>query len=195
MSNQYTYKLPFTEEQIFSDYILSEMSQDEIALKYQTSQHVIWRALKRMGIQSRVATKRNQFRENNTSWKGGRVLVAKAKRIRGERAAFGNGYFYILDPLHPNANKSGYVAEHILVATKRAGRPLEKGEMVHHANLNKHDNSVENLSIVSAKKHSEFHNQLEEIAIEFMKEGFIIFNNIHGYSRIHCIEATNTGKK
>jgi hypothetical protein len=159
------------------------MSQDEIALKYSVSQKVIWRAMIKMGIPRRIQAKRNQYGALNSSWKGGRVLVAKAKMQRGERSTFGNGYYYIKDPLHPNANKSGYVAEHIVVATQERNRPLSTGEMVHHIDLDKHNNVAANLVITTAPEHSLWHNQLEEIAVSFMREGLVVFDPTRGYYR------------
>lgn len=184
MSNQYLYSLPFTEEELVDCYINQGMSQHEVALKFGTSQKVVWRAMRKMGISARVASKRNQFGPRNDSWKGGRVLVAKTKKPRGSKSEFNNGYYYLLDPEHPNANKSGYVAEHIVVATNQRGAPLSKGELVHHINLNKHDNHSDNLIIATRKRHAIWHNQLEEIAISYMLEGKVVFDPQRGYYRI-----------
>jgi len=181
MSNQYTYRVPFTEEELFHDYEVMRMSQAEIAAKYKTTQKVVWRAMQRMGIQPRKAAKRNQAGSRNHMWKGGRVLVAKTTRQRGERSSFGNGYYYVLMRDHPNANKSGYVAEHIVVITEHLGRPLRKGEVVHHINLNKHDNRLENLAIAKRRQHANWHVQLEELAVQLMTEGKIVFSVEHGY--------------
>lgn len=183
MSNQYSYKVPFTEEQLHRDYVSLRMSQHEIAAKYGTTQKVVWRAMQKMGIHARAAAKRNQYGHKNAYWKGGRVLTAKKQRQRGERSSFGNGYYYVLMPDHPNANKSGYVAEHILVATNQRGRPLSDGECVHHVNLNKHDNRPENLVIVLRQTHAIWHTQLEEIAVSFMAEGLVSFDSVGGYRR------------
>jgi hypothetical protein len=169
------------------------MTQAEIAAHFGTSQKVVCTAMRKCGIPARVAYKRDQRREKNSYWRGGRVLVAKAKRQRGERSAFGNGYFYVIMPDHPNANKSGYVAEHTLVATKTIGRALKKGECVHHVNLQKHDNRPENLVVVSHKKHSEMHNQLEEIAVSLMAEGRVAFDPQSGY-RLAQVKAADPGE-
>jgi len=181
MSNQHSYRVPFTEEQLTTDYFKLRMSQKEIAVKYGTSQKVVWKAMRKMGMAARTAAKRDQFRENNPTWKGGRILVAVAKKKRGERTAFGNGYYYLLHPEHPNCDARGYVAEHIYVVTAQRGKPLARGEMVHHIDLNKHNNSPENLAVTTASEHSVWHAQLEEIAVQFMREGRIGFDAARGY--------------
>ena len=48
-------------------------TQDEIAEVMGVSQKVIWRHMKNHGIPVRVAKKRNQFGEKNSSWKGGKA--------------------------------------------------------------------------------------------------------------------------
>lgn len=184
MANQYTYNVPFTEEELYDCYVNKQMTQVEIAELYGTTQKVLWLAMKKMGISARTAAKRNQWGVNNSSWKGGRVLCGKAKRQCGERAAFGNGYYYILDPDHPNTTKNGYVAEHIVVATKERGAPLQTDEIVHHINLNKHDNRPENLAITKRKSHAIWHCQLEEIAVSMMQDGLITFDPKYGYKLV-----------
>lgn len=69
MANQYTYSYPFTEAQLRMDYEAG-MSQTEVAEKYGTTQRVVFNAMRRFGIKSRVAAKRDQRGPKNTSWKG-----------------------------------------------------------------------------------------------------------------------------
>jgi hypothetical protein len=69
MSNKYTYKLPFTKEQLQVDY-WAGLSQVEIAARYHTTQKVVWRAMSNLGIKARTAAKRNQKGSSNDSWKG-----------------------------------------------------------------------------------------------------------------------------
>jgi hypothetical protein len=60
------------------------------------------------------------------------------------------GYVFIRcpDPHHPNAkSKPGWIAEHVWVMSQVLGRPLRKGESVHHRNNIKHDNRPENLQL------------------------------------------------
>ena len=178
MSNKYTYSVPFTDEELYDLYVNQVMSQKEIADRYGVSQHVVQRAMKKMGIPSRVAAKRNQTGINNTSWRGGRTLFAARA---GDTRFSDAGYWYVRKPDHPNATKNGYVAEHILVATEQAGRPLTEGECVHHIDMNKQHNTSENLIICTRKQHREYHLQLELIAIQLYRAGLVVFDRNKGY--------------
>jgi hypothetical protein len=60
------------------------------------------------------------------------------------------GYVLVRAPDgHPNAKKSGYILEHVLVMTTVLGRPLKPGESVHHKNGLKDDNRPDNLELWS----------------------------------------------
>lgn len=80
----------------------------------------------------------DQWGSNNPSWKGG-------KRITPD------GYRLILlepgDPMLSMADASRCVLEHRLVVARQMGRPLKKGETVHHLNGNKSDNRPGNLEL------------------------------------------------
>lgn len=93
MSNKYTHSVPFSREQLYHDYVLNQMSQHEIATQYGTTQKVVWRAMKNMQIPARVAAKRNQYGENNSSWKGKSALYSsfhqRVKYSRGRAKDYG----------------------------------------------------------------------------------------------------------
>jgi len=172
MSNKYTYSVPFTEEELFDCYINQGMSQTEVGVKFGTTQHVVWKAMQRMKLPARKAYKRDQEGTKNSSWKGGRVLMGqscKANRYCGA------GYWYILNPDHPNAMKSGYVGEHIVIATDQRGEPLQEEECVHHKDFIKQNNHQDNLHICTRKHHRELHLQLEHIAVQLYRTGLVDF--------------------
>ena len=186
MSNKYTYSVPFTEEELFQAYVTDGMTQHECADKFGVSQHVIHRAMRKMGISARKAAKRDQKGDKNASWKGGRVLVngkaQKGHRFLSDRNA-NKAYFMVKDPDHPNAQKSsGYVFEHIKIALESEGRTqLNPDECVHHINFIRTDNRPENLAICSKSKHREFHGKLECLVGRLYDLGIVGFDKENGY--------------
>ena len=59
----------------------------------------------------------------------------------------GNGYVVRYEPKNSNSGPNGQVYQHRHVMSKIIGRPLKKGENVHHKNGNRQDNSPSNLEL------------------------------------------------
>ena len=68
-------------------------------------------------------------------------------RTMGTGCVGTNGYRRLYRPNHPNASTDGYISEHTLVMAEMIGRPLRKGESVHHKNGVRDDNRPENLQL------------------------------------------------
>lgn len=72
-----------------------------------------------------------------------------------------NGYILQYCPEHPRAIRSGgekgYVYEHVLVAEKTIKRRLLPDEEVHHLDLNRSNNSPDNLVVLSSEAHVKLH--------------------------------------
>jgi len=67
----------------------------------------------------------------------------------------GNGYREITKG--ENAGKG----EHVIVIEKLIGRRLKKGEVVHHLNLNRLDNRIENLMLMKGSEHTSLHRRIK----------------------------------
>ena len=95
-------------------------------------------------------TKRKQsatkLRERNPNWNGGRSCI--------------RGYALVLCPEHPKADFNGYIPEHRLALEKRLGRFLKPGEVVHHIDMDKSNNSPDNLVALNRREHQQYHGRL-----------------------------------
>lgn len=64
------------------------MTQSEIAIEFNTTQKVVFRWFKDLGIKSRIAFKRDQKGSKNNSWKGKNITYAamhcRVQSIRGK---------------------------------------------------------------------------------------------------------------
>ncbi len=153
MANKYTKTFPISKENLIKDYVENNMSQMEIVEKYNVCLKVVQRLFRDYEIKPRKQIKRNQFRENNNNWKGGKTTD-------------NHGYILIKCIGHPRAKECGdYVPEHILVMEKHIGRYLKfygldnsNSEVVHHINEDKSDNDIKNLQLMTVAEHAKLHN-------------------------------------
>lgn len=89
----------------------------------------------------------------NPNWRGGLTRSSK-------------GYWYVKKPEHPRASKTGYVKRADLVLEVKLGRPLIAGEIAHHKNENKEDDSPDNLELMTLANHTRLHHPKKTQALK-----------------------------
>lgn len=77
-------------------------------------------------------------------------------------------YLYALVPDHPNATKNGYALLHRVLMENHLGRLLEKNEVVHHLDENRHNNAIENLQVMDSKEHNRMHSSTGRTIVELV---------------------------
>ena len=143
-------KKGMTDEE-FKDYLISEYKDNsirQIAHKLNVTQVAIRKYFKKYNI---------PFKEKKDTYLRG----AKAPNWNGGRHMH-NGYIEIYAPKHPHKNKRNCIYEHQKVMEDYLGRYLEKGEVVHHKDLCKTNNNIENLQLLTMSEHSKLHAKLRK---------------------------------
>ena len=88
MANKYTALPTPPKKELEYLYHKKKMSQVEVGKNYRTTQKVVFSWFVKLGIKSRVPKKRNQIRENNSSWKGDKATYAafhyRVESLRGK---------------------------------------------------------------------------------------------------------------
>lgn len=77
------------------------------------------------------------------------ISLDKPRKNPKGKARYKSAYGYIVLNIkgHPNASSNGVIAEHTFIMSQHLGRPLTKGENVHHKNGIRDDNRIENLEL------------------------------------------------
>jgi DNA-directed RNA polymerase sigma subunit (sigma70/sigma32) len=91
-----------------------------------------------------MSTSPNYRKEDHPRWHGGYCIKDGKVWVRCEGD-------------HPRKGTDGYVSRATLVAESKIGRLLEPGEVVHHVNRNKLDDSPDNLMVVTQAEHMRLH--------------------------------------
>lgn len=150
-----------TDEKLIELYVKQKKSCKEICRLYGLSENSstnIGIKLKKLGV-----TIRKDSGKNHHNWKGGKISK-------------GNGYVGIWKPEHYKADKQGYVYEHTLVMEQKIKRKISKEEEIHHINLNKKDNDINNLCLCSHKEHIKIHRSIEKVIPYLLNNKIIYFD-------------------
>lgn len=69
-----------------------------------------------------------------------------------------DGYVFVMAKDHPNANRDGFIREHVLVMERTLGHVINsKTHAVHHINEDRRDNRPENLQCLTPREHKRVH--------------------------------------
>lgn len=133
----------------------------EVAKKYGCHQATAWDRLKNSGVTMRGMghTKGTPCHPNTKIAVGVAATGEKNHMWNGGRTVSADGYPMVKQKDHPNANKhNGFIAEHRLVMEAAIGRLLKSGESVHHADMTKANNRIDNLLLLrSESAHQRIH--------------------------------------
>ena len=128
----------------------------------------------RVGSRSRIRSLLAKLKKDEQR---GAIEEGKQHRMRQDRARIGErrtnsqGYVLVYDGRH-------WPIEHRKVAEKKIGRLLMHGEIVHHVDLDRANNSIDNLFVCeNTSHHSEVHASLMLVVSSLVKSGAIAFRN------------------
>ena len=121
----------------------------------------------------KLEKKRMQCRSYLRKKKGLPIDTPLMKAKNGE-GSYCQGYKTFTRKDHPNSDKDGKISEHVLVMSKYLGRPMRKGETIHHKNGIRDDNRLENLELWD-KRHPPGQRVLDKV--KFYKEFIALYEN------------------
>ena len=111
-------------------------------------------------------------------------LAWKSKRKRlpiGSKNKDTHGYIRV----KVKAGAGRWEKEHKIIAEKMMGRELLVGEVVHHVNGKRDDNTPENLVVMDRVKHQSCHRKLEHLVYELLFDDIITFDReSHEYRKV-----------
>ena len=106
----------------------------------------------------------------------GRVTQRQHNLLKvGTKTITSHGYVsvYVGETYSSRSVRSGSIFEHIYIMEQHLGRELAKGEVVHHINGNKQDNSLGNLDYMSVQEHNNCHGKIERVLFALYEQGLI----------------------
>lgn len=106
-----------------------------------------------------------------------KVASLGRKRLRRKGHTYSSGYKHLVQ------RGGRKISEHRMVAEEKIGRPLRRGEEVHHINYIKHDNRPENLDVLENRSvHARMPQSINELVRILLEDGTIGYDpDVHSY--------------
>ena len=108
------------------------------------------------------------------------IRTKKYNNLVGKINKYKRGYVEVYvkgsHKFRPNEN---WIREHIIVMENYLGRRLEKYEVVHHIDGDKHNNDISNLDLCTIDEHNNCHAKSELIVFELYKKDIVGYDSIN----------------
>ena len=161
-----THPYPLSREEVARLYYEERLPLSEVAEIAGTSRQRLarwmeyWGLPRRTGLQGRSIFTDRRRASRPAGWIGKQWKHEATKTM------------FTYAPGHPRSRSNkGVMPVHVLVAELRIGRLLEEGEVVHHLDRDRYNNSPENLCVMLNKGHLVLHRLLGEIGVAMMGRG------------------------
>jgi len=103
------------------------------------------------------------------------LVGRQSRRSAGGRIT--NKHGYVLVRGSEITSGWSYRYEHRVIIEAAIGRRLSRDEVVHHIDMNKKNNHINNLFLTDRIKHRGLHQQMELLVVELMKSGLVKFKD------------------
>ncbi len=160
-----THPYPLSKEEVARLYYEERLPLPEVADIAGTSRQRLARWMEFWGLRRRTGLQ-------------GRSIYTERRRAARPAGWIGNTWKhdatkteFTYAPDHPRARSKSVMPVHVLVAEHRIGRYLEDGEIVHHLDRDRYNNSPDNLCVMLNREHLILHRLLGEVGVLMLCEG------------------------
>ncbi len=158
------YNSNISREELIELYTNKKLSLKQLGLKLNVNAVTVLNYMKRYDIKRREPSQgmKGKKHSKETKKKMRRLMLGKFCGDKNSHWQGGkrkvNGYIRFYAPKHPFKGQDNYVSEQRLVMEKELGRYITLTEIVHHLDLDRSNNNIDNLHLFeSNSEHSSYH--------------------------------------
>jgi len=106
-----------------------------------------------------------------------KIMEAPEGTKKSKRGYGSNSHILIKAPNHPGADRNGCIPEHRMIIENELGRFLSKEEVIHHIDMVKNNNKLDNLDLFkNNKEHFLCHGSLNNCVKELISMGILHYD-------------------